>query len=521
MSNLDESSQSLIPNSTESLTPNLNSIYHSIEDLVTIAEHGSLTSTNHLNQSPYVAILKNIAAPMFGILSAVVYWFGAAEALDRYPSLGNISFFNWTIRISAVVTNSFFNWMGYLDFFNDNNSLPFRYKFLAAIAAVATIAPYFFIGFTGKTWQKVLVGVSSTADLPVFYLGALNLYSYFHLPIVQWFCALFNCSQEDRRLADQKRHLVQHLKAQYDSFKYGTKDDRKQFIDGFLSSIPNEKLGYLIGERQQQDITWAAALYRWFFTGNGLWGVAVLAQNVPHAILNVKYMLRIKSLPWGFRLFFGFVLAAGNLIPSIGFSFSTMANFDLLNFLSALVFFKIPQVQRALGSFFIALPLVVGIAVLISRYFYLFSGFGNDQVNYEGAEYVHSGNVLATMLGLIGNLSGALIFNGVYCEGLFHQLMIDFVGGYGHGDKEDKKQANFEKEYLKIVKTIETLPLGDIRAMVGEPENQGSHSANFDTSRKKLSFFSEVHDWYFRPEENGYVRVESIENDTYEPAWFH
>ncbi|MCD8542860.1 MAG: hypothetical protein LRY69_05580, partial [Gammaproteobacteria bacterium] len=46
------------------------------------------------------------------------------------------------------------------------------------------------------------------------------------------------------------------------------------------------------------------------------------------------------------------VLAAGNLIPSLGFSFSTMANFDLLNFLSVLLFLKIPQVQRALGSFF-------------------------------------------------------------------------------------------------------------------------------------------------------------------------
>jgi len=519
MSNLDESSESLIPNSTESLTPNLKSIYQSIEALVTIPDYESLTSTNYLNQSPYVAILKNIAAPMFGILSAVVYWFGAAEALDRYPSLGNISFFNWTIRISAVVTNSFFNWMGYLDCFNDNNSLPFRYKFLAAIAAVATIAPYFFIGFTGKTWQKVLVGVSSTVDLPVFYLGALNLYSYFHLPIVQWFCALFNCSQEDRRLADRKRHLVQHLKAQYDCFKYATKGERTEFINDFL--VSESKLCYLVSKnnRMQLDCRWTAALYRWFLTGNGLWGLAVMLQNIPHAILNVKYMLKLKQLPWSARLVFGLVLAAGNLIPSIGFSFSTMANFDLLNFLSALVFLKIPQVQRALGSFFIALPLVVGVAVLISRYFYLFSGFGNDQVNYEGAEYVHSGNVLATMLGLIGNLSGALIFNGVYCEALFHQIMMGLVSKYG--DDEDKRQADFEKDYLKIVKTIETLPLGDIRAMVSEPENQGSHSANFDTSRPGLSFFSEVHDWYFRPEENGYVRVESIENDTYERAWFH
>ncbi|MCD8542942.1 MAG: hypothetical protein LRY69_06085, partial [Gammaproteobacteria bacterium] len=247
-----------------------------IVDSIEVLTHGHSEARNS-------SLLTNIAAPVLGILSAVVYWFGAEEALVRYPALGNIVFFNGTIHLSAVVTNSFFNWMGYLDFFNDDSSVPVVYRLLAAIAAAATIAPYFFIGFTGKTWQKILVGISSTADLPVFYLGALDFYAYFHLPIVQWHRWLFRCSAEGRHLADRKRHLVQHLKTQYDWFKYATKEERTEFIEDFL--ISDSKLCYLVSKntRMQLDCRWTGALYRWFLTGNGLWGLAVILQNIPHA----------------------------------------------------------------------------------------------------------------------------------------------------------------------------------------------------------------------------------------------
>ncbi|MCD8500265.1 MAG: hypothetical protein LRY43_04505 [Gammaproteobacteria bacterium] len=80
-----------------------------------------------------------------------------------------------------------------------------------------------------------------------------------------------------------------------------------------------------------------------------------------------------------------------------------------------------------------------------------------------------------------------------------------------YGDDEDKRQANFEKEYLKIVKTIETLPLDDIRAMGSHsPHHEESSSAHFSTHAP--SFFSPVHEWYFYPENNDYERVSSIEH---------
>ena len=89
----------------------------------------------------------------------------------------------------------------------------------------------------------------------------------------------------------------------------------------------------------------------------------------------------------------------------------------------------------------------------------------------------------AECAGINGNLTIALVYNGVLCEKLFKTIMIwiaEKIGG-----SEDKQQLEFEKFYSKIVKKIIILPLAEVREMESNPKFSLTYANYFSTQEKK------------------------------------
>ncbi len=419
---------------------------------------------------------------VFGVaaVSAVDFWFGAEQAIQRYP-FSSIAFFQWNAPISSLLTNLFFNQMAYLDYLSDDSELTKVKRAVAVVAAVATIAPYFFIGFTGELWQKIVVVISTIANLPVFYYGALDFYQYFHSEFVQQWRWIIRCSPDKYHLASQKSYLIHQMKDQYKWFSYATKQERTQFIDGFNTCEDEKKLLFLVARdftlKTESDIrTWA----KWLFcSGSGICGLAVMAQNLGHVALTVAGILAMQQIPFWSRLILAVILGVGNFIPSVGFSFATMANFDLKDFFCALLFINVPQVQRVVFGNSIMAMLSLGLMLLIFRYCYITSGFGNDEVNYEGALFLGANEEEAAWAGINANAAGAIVFNGVLCEKLFKTILTWIA--LEVGDVEDQRQAKFEESYSKMASKFAVLPLQDIRSMQehADPRFSNIHASFF------------------------------------------
>ena len=419
-------------------------------------------------------------------LGAIVFWFSAADAIKRYP-FGSYAFFEWNAPISSILTNTFFNEMAYLDYLNDDYQVSIVSRIMAIVAAIATIAPYFIVGFVGALWQKILVSISVLFDFPVFYYGALDFYQYFHADFVQQWRWFLRCSAENFTLASQKAHLVSQIKNQYNDFVYATKDERALFISDFQRCEIKAQLAFLVNKNQAQKVElnngWLAWL-RWLLcSGSGLWGIAVMAQNIGHALVVIMGVLMIQQIPFWAQIFLLIFLVPGSLLPNFGYSFATMADFDFLDFLSITFFLKVPQAQRVIAGDSIITSISTAFILILLRYIYITSGWSNDQVNYQGALYVGANAAEAECAGINGNLTIALVYNGVLCEKLFKTIMIwiaEKIGG-----SEDKQQLEFEKFYSKIVKKIIILPLAEVREMESNPKFSLTYANYFSTQEKK------------------------------------
>ena len=418
------------------------------------------------------------------VVSAIDFMFGASKAIERYP-FGKIEFCKDNAIASAVWTNFFFNWMAYIDLFMHDEKISFMYKAFALFAGAATIAPYFFIGFVGALWQKIVVAISTFFNLPVFYFGALDFYDYFHADFVQQVRWLLRCSLENFDLASKKSAVVFNMKENYKDFSFANKEERQQFIDNFLSQSEDKKLDFLIDRcgAFKVERSWA----RWFFcAGSGpIVGIATLAQNIGHVVVTMNGILAIEGMPIQARWFVAVLLGLGNFVPSLGYSFATMANFDLIDFCRACLFLDIPQLQRVIerDNWYAMIALRVSLSAF--RYLYVTSGFSNDEVNAEGAILLGANDQAAFVAGVDGNLSGAIVFNGVLNEKLFRTVLGWIVASLEKADAEDKRQLVFEKQYKKLLDATMMLPL---------QKDLKSFNTSEDPSLKAFAqrFFSEV-----------------------------
>lgn len=421
-------------------------------------------------------------------LGAIVFWFSAADAVQRY-SFGSYVFFKWNAPVSALLTNMFFNEMAYLDYLSDDYPLSGLQRIMAIVVAVATIAPYFFVGFYGALWQKIIVGISVIFDFPVFYYGALDFYHYFHADFVQQWRWFLRCSKENFILASQKASLVSQLKSQYNDFVYGSKEKRAAFITKFSQCNDKTQLSFLVNQHLMQEMTpnknacWA--WMRWLlFSGSGLIGISVIIQNLGHVPVTILGVLLIKQIPFWAQVFLIILLAPSNLLSNLGYSFATMADFDFLEFLSITCFFKVSQAQRVIAGDSLMMSLLLACVLILLRYIYITSGFSNDEVNYEGALYMGATKTEALCVGINGNLSIALIYNGVLCEKLFRKIMIWMAEKTG--DNQDKQQLAFEKLYSKLVTKVMLLPLAEVRKLEKTPEFSLTY-ANYFSSPKTVN----------------------------------
>lgn len=448
-----------LPATTQAMTSPVASSSKDIEnDAIPRHEYVSFES------SPKTSYGLSAAWVMYGFIffaaaiSAIDFMFGASKAIERYP-FGKIEFCKDNAIASSVWTNFFFNWMAYIDLFEHEEKIEAWYKVFALFAGASTIAPYFFIGFVGALWQKILVAISTFFNLPVFYFGALDFYDYFHADFVQQVRWLLRFSLENFQLASKKSAIVFNMKENYNYFSFASREERERFINQFIALNGNEQLNFLIDRNGEFKVerSWA----RWFFcAGSGpVVGIATLAQNIGHVVVTMDGILAIKAMPLEARWFLAVSLGLGNFVPSLGYSFATMANFDLIDFVRACLFLDVPQLQRVIERDSWSATIAVRVALSVFRYLYVTSGFSNDEVNEEGAVILGANKQAAQVAGIDGNVSGAVVFNGVLNEKLFRRVLGWGVDSLEKADAEDKRQLAFEKMYKKMLDVVMQLPL--------------------------------------------------------------
>lgn len=416
-------------------------------------------------------------------LSAPVFAFGAETAIQRDP-FGNVKACIYIVAAAAVVTNFFFNLDAYTDFVEDDQKLTVLQRLIAVVASFAVMAPYFFLGFDGALWQKILVAISTVFNLPVFYYGALDFYKFFNVDFIQLWCAILCLSTENFLLALQKSFMLLAFKQQFNEFVYGSKEDRKQFIDDYMACSEDERLQFLINRNKtvDQDNSLKGLLTHMFCTRSGMldlvrwllssgtciffWGAAALAQNLGHfAMLVCGIMALPMPMPFWAKALLSAVVLIFNVIPNLGYSFSTMARFDFINFIGSVCFIYAPQRQRVLMNNSTCALILVCATLFLLRCVYMISGFANDEINYEGALFLGANEESATLAGISANIAGAIIFNGVLNESLFKKQIGKCV--QKSGDQEDKEQVAFEDLYEKAFSKFMVLPLKEIEKMSG------------------------------------------------------
>ena len=420
-----------------------------------------------------------------GLTSAIFYYFLSDTGLKRYGVTESYVIF--PIAVASVITNFLFNTLSFLDLqawlMQSSRSYPdiktrvlvYGSLMFAGAAALAAAAPSFFVGLAGTedALAEALILVGLILGVPVYFMGTLNFYENFNAPFVQeifwlslqWIMQRFNIPmfgiEKNSRLAQGKSLYFNRLNQAIKTLDYASLDDAKTIIQQFQTSAGDvdKRLHALI--QSAKALGGSASTSRsssWYVRqatlGTGLfWGVGVIAQNYGHVVETGAGVYPIVG-GGAVGLALASIAMALNLAPGLGFTFSSMLRFDLIELFYLATFQSEPQAQRLfMGSFAQdktwSFKLIAGGVVLfLIRLAYICSGFGNDQVNYQGVKDtpglgawsvngIAMSGWLAFSLGLFSNVCGAFVFNGAACEAVLPELMTKY-GSFNDIAREGK-----------------------------------------------------------------------------------
>lgn len=419
--------------------------------------------------------------------SVAFYFWTAQGASDRYLVGADErvkAVFPWLLVVSALVTNAMFNYMSLYDllkedadplltFCNFSRSLfkeGGRIKVISLVASGLTVAPFFFLGFAGDVVQKSLVAIAAILSLPVFYSGSLNVYQYSHIYLIQYPRWIIRCAPEKSDVVDKKYRILIRLKETYKWFCLATNEERATFLGQLDHGGALEQINALLGTHQLTDenevacVNQSYALLKNFFLA--IFGFFVIAQNFGHVASVysgiVAFQKPCTPLFISIPISFGAAIAGiGNLLPGLGFSFSGILGFNVIELGRKMIpCVDVPRVQHNLMERNSSVLWTVGLLIL--RVLYCFSGFSNDQLNYEAGKSVGFSETLSFVLGCGSGVAGALVFNGVPCENLMLELMGVITLSLENQSDDIIQAVKFEAEFKKLLEVWESASTSDV-----------------------------------------------------------
>ncbi len=467
----------------------------------------------NLGQNPTYVIVVGI----FAFYSSFVLFSSAFQAGDRYSDMVPNSrwLFAWTGAICAMLTNTTFNWIAYIEMGQNHTSFStwlsewlsawrhsFLKQFIALCASAGSILPFWYISLTDNMLWNALMTTSALANIPVFYSGADMFYEILSYSEVQWFFLQFQllvamlCCQDTaniKKLIEYtkiKSLLVTHFLDLADDFRLANASERRAYINGFSPNSQDQLELLLQTNIYQVDPPHHPNRIRESYfllcIKFGFLGFLGMLQNFGHIVESYQAGA-------GYHIVVGCIFVLCNLVPDIGFTIKGILGFGLLELLIELLEWgsKLFSCQQSQTEASVNWLRVMGVT-LMARIAYAFSGLSGDQINYDSARYCGISAMNAMFIGLGANIGTAFVFSGPQCELLLKKILQPKPI-----NDDEARQLAFEIELDKLAGDYRVLSLGAMKSLVSDERTRGTMHRFFQNKEFK-TLVSTVESPFFR-----------------------
>ncbi len=423
------------------------------------------------------------------VASAAIFFFSAQKASEDYVALlpehgKDASFiFEWIAPVSVALTNTIFNHEVFLNLWGSIEKLwPALLAYLhymwqhplvesnAWLVSAATILPFWYISIRDPIEFFIPETISSLLCLFIFYNGAETCYQVAAYPSMQRFwlniqlcflslvaiffrdnvsLAIENCIHLIE-VAKAKSLLVDALEDTYYTFYYTSPDNRKKFVDRLKNNETDLLQALLV---HQEDMPLIPNLVYQsnvlLFIKFVIFGAFAMEQNFGHAVESYKAGAELHPV-------MGVILAAFNLVPSIGFTVKGILGYGPVEMALEIGGWRQSAMQQSAPGYYRWIALM--------RFSDFFSGFSNNAVNTIGAKDCGASDQVAFWVGLIANIGTVFGFNGPQCELWFQTNIMEYLLAEQFPD-----EILVQQNLRQLAQKMKSISLQDFKSSVKDP----------------------------------------------------